>query len=137
MLGEKLGEMHGKVTGQRVLPTDGGNPRVETSLEISGTLLETEMTIMGTYNSTVRDDGSLYGECPWQGVLMTKDGEVGIWAGSGVGKFTGDGTGVSFRGPLYFQVKSQKLARLNQICAIYEWEVAGDGSADLSLWEWK
>ncbi len=92
MLGEKLGEMHGKVTGQRVLPTEGGVPKVETSFEISGTLLETETTLMGTYWSVVRADGSLYGECPWQGVVMTQDG-VGTWAGSGVGHFTGDGNG--------------------------------------------
>ncbi len=136
MLGEKLGEMHGKVTGQRVLPTEGGVPKVETSFEISGTLLETETTLMGTYWSVVRADGSLYGECPWQGVLMTQDG-VGTWAGSGVGHFTGDGTGVSFRGPLYFQGNSQNLARLNKICTIYEWEVDGNGNADLGLWEWK
>ena len=137
MLGEKLGEMHGKITSQRVLPADGDRPRVETSFEISGALLATDMTLMGTYSSVVRADGSLYGECPWQGVIMTKDGEAGIWAGSGVGRFTGDGTGVSFRGPLYFQVNSQNLARLNQICTIYEWEVDGNGNADLGLWEWK
>ena len=29
------------------------------------------------------------------------------------------------------------LAHLNQVCAIYEWEVDGDGNADLGLWEWK
>ena len=77
MLGEKLGEMHGKITGQRVLPTEGGIPKVETSFEIGGTLLETEATLMGTYWSVVRADGSLYGECPWQGVLMTQDGVAG------------------------------------------------------------
>ncbi len=136
MLGEKLGEMHGNVTGQRVLPSEGGNPKVETSFEIHGTLLETEMTLMGTYWSTVRADGSLYGECPWQGVAMTKDGEVGIWAASGVGRFTGDGTGVSFRGPVYFQINSPKVSKLNTICTIYEWEIDGNGHADLSLWEW-
>lgn len=137
MLGEKLGELHGKITGQRVLPSEGGDPKVETSLEISGTILESEITLMGTYWSTVRADGSLYGECPWQGVIMTKDGEVGTWAASGIGRFTGDGTGVSFRGPLYFQINSQKLGRLNQVCTIYEWEIAGNGNADLSIWEWK
>jgi hypothetical protein len=42
MLGEKLGELRGKVTGQRVLPTDGPNPKVETLFEISGTLLSAD-----------------------------------------------------------------------------------------------
>ncbi len=30
MLGEKLGELRGKVTGQRVLPADDSRPKVET-----------------------------------------------------------------------------------------------------------
>ena len=65
MLGEKLGELQGKVTGQRVLPADGGGPKVETSFEVSGNILESGVTMMGTYWSTVRADGTLYGECPW------------------------------------------------------------------------
>ena len=88
MLGVKLGELQGKVTGQRVLPPDGAGPKVETSFEISGTVLETETTMMGTYWSTVRADGTLYGECPLQGVIMTQDGEMGTWGGAGVGRFT-------------------------------------------------
>jgi hypothetical protein len=39
MLGEQLGEFRGKVTGQRVLPAEGSRPKVETSFEISGTIL--------------------------------------------------------------------------------------------------
>ena len=68
---------------------------------------------------------------------MIKVGTVGSCPGSGVGKFTGDGTRVLFRGPLYFEVNSQKLDSLNRVCAMYEWEVDGVGNADLALWEWK
>ena len=57
MLGEKLGEFQGKVTGQRILPADGAHPKTETSFEISGTLLGIDATMMGTYWSTVRSDG--------------------------------------------------------------------------------
>jgi hypothetical protein len=59
MLGEKLGELRGKVTGQRVLPTDGPNPKVETSFEISGALLGVDATMLGTYWSVVRPDGRI------------------------------------------------------------------------------
>jgi hypothetical protein len=69
MLGEKLGEFQGKVTGQRILPTEGANPKTGTSFEISGTLLGIDATMMGTYWTTVRSDGLLYGECPMQGIL--------------------------------------------------------------------
>jgi hypothetical protein len=110
LLGEKLGEFRGKVTGQRVLTADGSSPKVETSFEVNGTILGVEATIMGTYWSTVRPDGMLYGECPKQGIIMTRDGEVGTWTGAGVGRFTGRGAAVSFRGTVYFQIAQSSPA---------------------------
>jgi hypothetical protein len=137
MLGEKLGELQGKVTGQRVLPAEGPGPKVETSFEISGAILGVDTTMMGTYWSVVRPDGTLYGECPNQGILMTKDGQVGTWSGGGVGRFTGQGSAVSFRGAVYFQIAAPKLARLNQVAALYEWEIDAQGNARAPFWEWK
>ena len=137
MLGEKLGEFRGKVTGQRVLPADGSSPRVETSFEINGTLLGIEATMMGTYWSAVRPDGTLYGECPQQGIVMTRDGAVGTWSGAGVGRFTGQGTAVSFRGAVYFQTMPQQLARLTRVAVLYEWEIDANGNTQTPFWEWK
>jgi len=34
MLGEMLGELRGKVTGQRILPPEGANPKCETSFDV-------------------------------------------------------------------------------------------------------
>ena len=136
MIGEGLGTLKGKVTGQRVLPSQGSAPKVETSFEISGTLLGTDATMMGTYWSMVRPDGTLYGECPNQGVLMTRDG-IGTWSGTGVGRFTGKGSAVSFRGAVYFQTGAQQLARLNQVAVVYEWDVDENGSAEARFTEWK
>ncbi len=73
MLGEKLGELQGKVTGQRVLSSEGSGPKMETSFEIRGAILGVEAAMLGTYWSTVRPDGSLYGECPMQGILRPSD----------------------------------------------------------------
>jgi len=137
MLGEKLGEMQGKVTGQRILSPEGSSPKVETSFEISGTMLGVEVTAMGTYWSIVRPDGTIYGECPWQGIITTKDGEMGTWAGTGVGRFTGEGTAISLRGALYYQIQSERLARLNTIAVPYEWDIDAQGNAQCQLWEWK
>jgi hypothetical protein len=137
MLGEKLGEFQGKVTGQRILPADGVHAKVETSFEISGTLLGIEATMMGTYWSTVRADGLLYGECPMQGILLTRDGAVGTWTAAGVGRFTGQGAAVSFRGAIYFQTAPQPLARLTQVAVLYEWEIDAQGNARTPFWEWK
>lgn len=137
MIGEKIGEFQGKVTGRKVLPNKGSSPKVETSFEISGLMLGIESEIWGTYWSVVRPDGSLYGECPQQGILMTKDGEIGTWTGAGVGRFTGKGSAVSFRGAIYFDTKSERFSHLKNIAVAYEWEVDENGNAQCVCFEWK
>lgn len=134
MLGEVLSEERGKVTGRRVLPSEGQGPKVEISFQASGNLLGTESTDMGTYWSVVRPDGALYGE--GQGVIMTQDGDRASWIGSGVGRFT-TGGGVSWRGAVYYQTESPKLARLNGIAVVFEYEVDENDNTYGKLWEWK
>lgn len=135
MLGEMISETHGKITGNRVLPSDGQTPKVEMSFQESGKILGIEVTDMGTYWSVIRRDGGLYGE--GQGIIMTKDGEVVGWTGQGSGKFTGHGQAVNFRGALYCQTSSTKLGRLNSIAIVYEHDVDENGNTHTKLWEWK
>ena len=90
---------------------------------------------MGTYRSVARAEGMLHGE--GQGVTMTKDGEMASWTGQGVGRFMGRGEAVSFRGALYYQTASSKLARLNSIVVVFEFEVDENGNTHAKLWEWK
>jgi hypothetical protein len=137
MLGSELGTLRGKVTGQRVLPAEGPSPRMEVSFELSGTLLGKKVTMLGTYWSQVRPDGSLYGECPRQGVLMTPAGEMGTWTGAGVGQFTGKGSAVSYRGAVYFTVGGKSLARLGKMAVVYEWEIDEQGNGEARFTEWK
>jgi hypothetical protein len=134
MLGEKVGEETGRVTGRRVLPSEGQGPKVEISFEGRGKVLGVETNGMGTYWSTVRPDGTLYGE--GQGVVMGKEGEMASWSGGGVGKFTATG-GTSFRGAIYFQTPSPKWARLNGVAVVFEFEVDGEGKTHATDWEWK
>jgi hypothetical protein len=135
MLGDKVGVLTGRVTGQRVLPVADG-PKVETSFEISGEFGGVASTFMGTYWAIVRPDGSLYGECPGQGVFMTADGGMGTWTAAGVGRFTGEGSGVSFRGAIYLLTAPASLAELSHSAIIYEWDVDGDGAATGAFWDW-
>ena len=137
MLGEKLGELQGQVTGQRHLPHVDGQPKTEVSFTTTGTLRGVAVTHAGTYWMVIRADGSLYGECPWQGIIMTQDGAIGTWGGAGVGKFTNPQGAVSFRGAIYFQIRSGDLTALNQVACIYEWNVDENGKATGVLWEWK
>src|ERR671914_1621564 len=135
MLGEKLVEETGKITGFRVRPSDGMHPRVEVSFQAAGKLLEVDSTDMGTYQSVLGADGVLRGE--GQGVIMTGEGEVITWSGQGVGRLLGKGSGSSWRGAIYYQTSSQKLARLNTIAAVFEHEVDGEGNVHNLVWEWK
>ena len=93
--------------------------------------------MLGTYWSVVRSGGTLYGECPNQGVLMTASGQTATWTGAGMGHFTGKGSAVSFRGAIYVDGGGPKLARLTRMAIVYEWEVAADGSAEARFMEWK
>jgi hypothetical protein len=133
MLGELIGELQGKRTARRVLSTDGGF-KAEVSFEDNGKLLGVDMTEIGTYCSASRADGSLYGE--GQGVLLARDGEMATWKGAGVGRFGAAGA-ISYRGALYFSTTSAKLARLNTIAGVFEYEVDANGNTHTKLWEWK
>ena len=136
MLGEKMGDFRGRITGQRILQSDGLVPKFETSAETSGTILGIEAKVMATYWSVLRPDGHLYGECPDQGVVITKDGETATYRASGLGKASGQGSAVSFRGMAYFQTRSQKLARLNEVAFAFEWDVDEHGDGRWQLWAW-
>jgi hypothetical protein len=131
-----IGELISETTGRRMVRrmVSDNPPQVEVSFEESGKTLGISTNGFGTYTSTIRPDGTIYGE--GQGILMTQDGEGATWRGSGVGKFTGGG-GVSYRGMIYFQTTSQKLARLNTIGGAFEYEVDGKGATVSKIWEWK
>jgi hypothetical protein len=107
---------------------------VEVSFEDSGQMLGVATTGMGTYTSVVQPDGSIFGH--GQGLTMTQDGESLTWTGTGVGHF-GPGGSVSYRGMLFYRTTSQKLARLNNTCGAFEYEVDATGATVAKVWEWK
>lgn len=133
MLGDQVGEARGKRTGRRVLSVDAGF-KVEVSFEDRGKLLGIDGFSVGTYWSMSRPDGSLYGE--GQGVFITANGEAATWTGSGVGRLQGDGA-VSYRGAIFYSTASQKLARLNAVATVFEFEVDPEGNTHSKSWEWK
>lgn len=116
---------------RRVLGTDPAN--VEVSFEDSGTTLGAATTGFGTYHSVVRADGSIYGE--GEGLMMTQDGDMASWKGSGLGKF-GPGGSVSYRGILYFRTTSEKLGQLNSTPGVFEYDVDPAGNTHSKVWAW-
>jgi len=133
MLGELISEAHGKRTARRVISTSPGF-KVEVSFEDDGKLLGVQCHTITTYWSEGRPDGSLYGE--GQAVIITQEGEAVTWKGQGVGKILSDGS-VSYRGAVYFSTASSKLARLNSVAGVFEFEVDAEGNTSARTWEWK
>ncbi len=132
MPGDLLAENTGRRVVRRVLET--APLTVEVTFEETGTVLGVATNGLGTYTSVVRPDGSVYGE--GQGALFTSDGEGVTWKGSGLGKLAAGGA-VSYRGILYFQTTSQKMARLNAAPGVFEYEVDAEGKTKTKVWEWK
>lgn len=134
MLGEQLGEERGKITGYRVVRSGAGGPRVEISFQATGKIAGTEHKDIGTYWSAMRSGGFLYGE--GQGVMMTKDGDSVMWVGQGTGRFKPEG-GMKWRGAVYYETTSQKLARLNGMAVVFEHDTDANDNLTSKYWEWK
>lgn len=136
MLGDQIGEDKGKVTSQRVLDVTGGIPKIETSFSNIGNHKGIETTEIGTYSASPRSGGAMYGE--GQGVIMTKDGQdMATWTGQGVGRFTSPGK-IRFTGSLFFSASSNgKLAFLNNLVGVFEYESDEQGNTSSKVWEWK
>ena len=134
MLGEQIGSLTASTTN-KPLPVDGALPKFEVTATGSGTLAGAEVQTLAVYSAEMRADGTLYGECPNAGVVMTQDG-VATFRATGAGSFTADG-GAIFRGAVYFQASAPSLASLNGICCAYHWDVDAEGNATWDIWEWK
>ncbi|WP_328681503.1 hypothetical protein OG905_37425 [Streptomyces sp. NBC_00322] len=134
MLGDLLGEEQGETTGMRVLPSDNGQPAMEASFQAVGTLLNAAVRDMGTYESFVRPDGTLFGD--GQGIIMTHEGETVTWHGQGVGHFT-DAGGVKWRGAIYYETAAAKFADLAGGVGVFEFDTTEDGKVTAKVFEWK
>src|SRR5690349_11863443 len=132
MLGEVIGEGRGKRTARRVVATEPVF-KVEVSFEEQGTLLGVAGMNIGTYTSCPKPDGGLdgYGE----GVFASLEGDIVTWKGVGAGHFV-EGGAVQYVGGLSYSTKSAKLARLNQIAGVFEFNVDAEGNTTGKIWEW-
>jgi hypothetical protein len=134
MLGDMIGELTGKVVGQRVVSHYGGPLKFERTLEAKGKVLGTEITLMGTFWSRERPQDGMFAK--GHGIIMTKNGEKAELHGSGI-TISGKGPGWSFRGVRYLQTTSAALSRLNNVALVYELDIAPDGTIHDRMWEWK
>ena len=136
MASEKLGSIKA-VSTTKALPANGTFPRFEVTVPSgSGTLAGVDIfQMMATYSAEMREDGTLYGECPNAGLVIAADG-VATFRATGIGTFTEDG-GATFKGMAYFQTSAPSLASLNGAAVVYNWDVDAEGNAAWELWQWK
>jgi hypothetical protein len=137
MLGELIFESKGKITGQRVLSVENGIPKLEVSVTGTGIFNgNLDVTETWTYWTIQRTDGTSYGE--GKGVIMTKDGgEVATATGHGEGRMTESGK-MKYSGTNFYETNSKnKLAFLNHLIGVNEYNVDRSGNYENKLWEWK
>ncbi len=72
MIGEMLGELTGKIIGQRIVAHWGGPTKIESTMETKGKILGQEVTLLATFWRMERPQGGMFSK--GNGVLMTKDG---------------------------------------------------------------
>jgi len=130
LIGEVIAEFKGKTTGVRVL-SEG---KVETSEQGSGRILGIEATAVFTSLAVPLPNGILMGE--GDGIITTADGEVVMVKKSGIKWPTRKGWKAS-RGAFFHMTQSQKLARLNRVVGVFEYESDEKGDWTAKIWEWK
>lgn len=134
MIGEMIGELTGKISGQRVVHCHGGETKLERTIESKGKILGVDVTFVATMKLKDRWQGGT--EAEGNGMLMTAKGEKVILHGSGI-SVPGKGPGMSQRGVRYAQTTAPSLSRLNNVAIVFEIEVMPDGTVRDKMWEWK
>lgn len=135
MLGDKIGEFKGPTGTGRVLRGDDYRyVKIEQSWEHRGTIFGVPATNMATITTFERVPGQGYAD--GQGMIMTDEGEGGIYETHGIGSFNAENGGMSIRFSATFQA-SGKLAPLNGYLVIGEAEIDAEGNQTTTLWEWK
>jgi hypothetical protein len=134
MLGEMIGELTGKVVGQRIPHRYGGDLKIERTMESKGMILASGVTFLATFWSKERPHGGMFAK--GHGIMTTEKGERAVLTGSGI-SVPAKGPGWSMRGVRYLQTSGAALSRLNNMALLFEMEIAPDGTTRDRMWEWK
>jgi hypothetical protein len=134
MLGELIYEQRGKISGYRVLDTEG--PTVETTISGTGIMKGVDVTDIVTYWSrpSESDRNVFYAE--GQGIILSKEGEMASWKGYGIGHYNNRSR--ADRGSVILSSKSEgKLSFINNTIGVFEYEADENGNTVGKIWEWK
>lgn len=132
MLGAEIGHEEGQIIGRRVLEEV---PKIENTFNAEGSFRGIDTNDLGTYWTTVRPGGVLYGE--GQGVLVSTDGQMATWTAQGLGRYISSRV-IRFRGSSFYRTDSTgSLAFLNNMMAVFEFEIDERGKTSARNWEWE
>ena len=134
MIGEMVGELSGKVIGQRLVHHWGGPMKIERTIEAKGNIHGIDVSFLATTWASERPHGGMF--VKGHAMMMTMHGEKAEGQGSGV-IIPLKGGGMSVRGARYFQTGSAALKKLNDVALLFEIEVGPDGTYRDKMWEWK
>ena len=138
MLGDIIYETKiGKLIGTRLISVKEGIPQIEVTLSQEGILKKSmDATSLVTFWSEQQKDGSIYAQ--GQGVMMLKDDRVATatWIGKGIAHYHDqirrDVGSVFFRSS-----HNDKLAFLNNMVGVFEYEILEEGTSKGKIWEWR
>ena len=128
MIGELIGEFKGKNTVYRVLP-DG---KMETSAQGTGKILGIDAFIASTTTGAMVN-GLFAGES--NSIITTVTGETVFLKGTAIG-WPGDKGGIT-RATSNQTTQAPRLARLNRVLGLHEYETDMENNWIGKIWEWK
>ncbi|WP_460348421.1 hypothetical protein [Actinoallomurus acanthiterrae] len=117
-----------------MLSVDNGTALVETTFETQGSLRDVHYTTLGTIQSFIRPDGTLYGDL--KAGLRTDGNDTGVYRGITGGTYT-DGTrhARTYRGAITFENAVGAFAELNSVLAVFELDIDDAGKVSFRAWE--
>lgn len=133
-LGNLIYQHKGKITSETVLE----GPTVQTSFASNGTVTggvtNVNVTEIGTYTTTPRADGILYGE--GQGVITGENGEIVTWDSQEIGSMAPNGE-ITFRGSIFFRTLSPtgSLGFLDNLVGVFIFQVDPSGNTAVEVLE--
>ncbi len=131
MIGAQIEEGRGKRTGRRVIATEPVM-KVEASVEETASFLGVEGLNIITYVSHSKPDGSLEAKARASLPRSRAAASPGkAWASGGFG----ENGSIHYSGSLSFTTTAQKLAKLNGMCVVFDWEIDAQGNTHSKMWE--
>lgn len=133
-IGDLIYEGRGEINSQTVLQ----GPTVQTSFSSNDTVItgvnNQKVTEIGTYTSTPKANGVLYGE--GKGVMTGPDNEILTWTSQQIGTMTPQGK-IVFHGSMFFNALSPvgSLAFLDNMPAVFTFEVDASKNTVTKVWE--